>query len=243
MNQNVWTHTNTKAEYGITGAMGTPRAWLRRALAAQTLDDTTFQPGTLTPGEISIGGIWYRPCSVPITGMHRELFRFFKIPDPENIANPRKQQLVPVIGMCAAVPMHEIMNWLKIYKEHNAIFTWWNTPIDANMRAQDPSAGKRIRRQLDHAVVYKMLDAGKNRTEIARLLDFPPENIDYVAKKWKANTPLYEKFAKPRIDAIALIRDYKAGASAIQLADQYNTSQAYVYKLIRNNKCQDQNQL
>jgi len=140
--------------------------------------------------------------------------------------------LVPAIGVCAAVPMHEITHWLRMYKEHGAVFTWWNTPVNSAQRAIDPMAGKRQRRQLDHAQVYKMLDAGKTSKEIAQALDFPRENIDYVFKKWKNSVPLDVKYQKPRIDAVALVRDYHAGASPKELADQYNTAVAYVYKLI-----------
>jgi Mor family transcriptional regulator len=114
------------------------------------------------------------------------------------------------------------------------------------MRAVDPLAGRRPRRQLDHAQVYQMLDAGKDRKEISKLLDFPTENIDYVIKKWRAGLPLYEKFQKPRIDAKALMKDFRGGATPKQLADQYNTALAYVYKLIKIQKdleCLDPNQL
>jgi hypothetical protein len=249
MKQDAWTHTTTNAEYGTTGALGSPRAWLRRAFDCPSLDDTTFQPGSITPTEISVAGIWYKTSNgfnIPATGEHRELFRWFDVPPPEKMMRPRTQvALVPVIGVCAAVPMHEVLHWIKIYKESGATYTWWNTPVNRAQRAVDPLAGKRPRRQLDHSVVYKMLDAGKTRVEISKLLDFPKENIDYVIKKWRAGLPLYEKFQKPRIDAVALVQDYAAGASPQDLADKYTTALAYVYKLIKQQKeleCQDHNQ-
>jgi transposase len=176
--------------------------------------------------------------------MHRELFRWFEIPEVDKMMRPRTRvPLMPAIGMCAAVPMHEIMKWLKIYREHGAAYTWWNKPVNTSMRAVNPLAGKKERRQLDHAHVYRLLDAGKSKKEISQLLGFPPENIDYVERKWKAGLSLDTAQQKPRIDAVALVQDYANGTSARDLADQYNTSQAYVYKLIRNHRCQDQNQL
>lgn len=246
MKQDTWTHSTTNAEYGTTGALGSPRAWLRRAFDTATLDDTTFQPGSLTPNEISVAGVWYKETdgfNIPVTGNHRELFRWFDIPAPEQMMRPRTRvPLVPAIGVCAAVPMHEVLHWLKVYKEHGAAYTWWNTPINSAARAANPLAGKRQRRQLDHARVYRLLDAGKNRSEIAELLDFPKENIDYVIRKWKLGISLDTKHQKPRIDVQALIRDHGAGATANDLSVMYGTTPAYVYKLIKNSKCQNQDQ-
>lgn len=237
MREDYWTNSKTNTTLNVSGALGSPRAWLKRALDTATLDDTVFQPNSITPTEISVAGIWYRPCSIPITGMHRELFRRFDIPEPEQIMRPRTRvPLVPAIGVCAAVPMHEVLHWIKIYKAHGAEYTWWNTPVDRSMRAADPSAGKAPRRQLDHAVVYSMLDSGKTLPEIAKQLNFPRENISYVVKKWRAGLPLYEKFAKPRIDARVLLQDHMTGASPKELADKYTTSLAYVYKLIQQQK-------
>jgi hypothetical protein len=250
MKQDNWTHTTTRAEYGTTGALGSPRSWLRRALDTQTLDDTTFQPGSLTPTEISVAGVWYKQpdgYGLPITGMHRELFRYFDIPAPDQMMRPRTRvPLVPAIGVCAAVPAHEILKWIKIYRDHGATYTWWNTPINRAVRATDPLAGKRERNRLDHSEVYRMLDAGKNRTEISRSLGVPINNIDYVIKKWRLGLVSETIQNKPRIDVPALIRDHDGGATATELAVAYATTPAYVYKLINQskaNKCQDLNQL
>jgi hypothetical protein len=196
-----------------------------------------------------VAGIWYKQpggYSLPVTGMHRELFRWFDIPEPEKMMRPKSSvPLVPVIGLCAAVPMHEVMKWIQVYKDHGATYTWWNTPKDQSQRAAQVDVEKPKRRQLDHAVVYKMLDSGKDRNQIAELLGVPKVNIDYVVHKWRAGLPLYEKWAKPRIDAKALFAEHLAGASPQQLADRHNTALAYVYKLIAQQKetqCQDHNQ-
>lgn len=247
MNQDTWTHTVTRAEYGTTGALGSPRAWLRRAYDAPSLDDATFQPGSLTPTEISIAGIWYKQpegYGLPVTGMHRELFRFFEIPEPDKMMKPRTRTLlVPAIGVAAAVPMHEVLKWVKIYRDHGATFVWWNSPVNSSARAINPLSGKRERRHLDHAAVYKMLDAGKTKKEIAQLLGFPPENIDYVIKKWRLGLAAETDQNKPRIDVEALMRDYHGGSKASDLAVSYGTTPAYVYKLIKASKCQDLSQL
>ena len=55
---------------------------------------------------------------------------------------------------------------------------------------------------------------------------------------------LNEQIQKPRIDARALVRDFQCGATPEQLADQYNTSRGYVYRLIKQQRlkqCQEPN--
>lgn len=182
MKQDRWTNTRTLVEYGTNGALGSPRSWIRRALDSTNVADMTFEPGSLTPHEISVAGIWYRPCSVPITGMYRELFRFFKIPKPELIVRATHLvPVVPVIGMCAAVPMDEVVKWVQIYKNHGAAFTWWNAPQDVAVRA----AKAVNRRRTDHEQVFRLLDAGLTRTAICEQLDLPMPNLDYIVKKWE----------------------------------------------------------
>lgn len=235
MQEDVWTNTKTKAEYGVTGPLGSPRSWLRRALDAQSLDDTTFQPGSLTQYEISVAGIWYQKpdgYSLPITGMHRELFRWFDIPEPERMVRFNKKNLVPAIGICAAVPMHEVMHWLKVYEAHGAAYTWWKRPTNQAMRAV--GEGLRVRRKLDHHAVYRMLDAGMKASEIAVKLDFPVPNIDYVVKKWRAGEQL--KPHKPHLDKVAVLEACRAGVPVKDIAVHHNTSPAYIYRLLEDHK-------
>lgn len=241
MQEDVWTNTKTNTEYGVTGPLGSPRAWLRRALDAQTLDDTTFQHGTITPHEISVAGIWYKQPAgygLPVTGMHRELFRWFEIPPAHRMIGSNKKNYVPALGLCAAVPMHEVMNWLKTYTAHGAAYVWWKRPTNESMRAA--TEGLRVRRQLDHAVVYKLLDAGKTTTEIGKQLGFPEPNIAYVAKKWRNGVVLGAR--KPHLDVDAIVAAKRAGVPVKEIAIQFNTTPAYLYKKFGNIKCQDPNQ-
>jgi len=182
MKQDRWSNTKTQVEYGTNGALGSPRAWIRRALDFNNVADMTFEPGSLTPPEISVAGIWYRPCSVPITGRHRELFRYFQAPEQHNMAKNRNiVPLVSVIGMCAAVPLAEVMTWIQVYKTHGAAFTWWNAPQDSAVRAVKLAS----RRRTDHEQVFALLDAGLTRIAISEQLDLPMPNLDYIARKWQ----------------------------------------------------------
>lgn len=232
MKQDTWTDTATRVEFGTTGALGSPRAWLRRALDTAVIDDVTFQTGTITPHEISVAGIWYKKpegYGIPITGTHRELFRWFAIPQAHQMHRPRNSvALVPAIGVCAAVPLAEVLHWIDVYREHGAAFTWWNMPQDRAVRAR---AEKPKRRQLDHARVYDMLEQGMKPIEIGRALDFPTPNIDYVAKKWRQGVPLRER--KSFVDQTAMLDAARAGASAVELANRFSVSPAYVYSVLQ----------
>ena len=189
MKQDRWTHSLTRVEYGTTGPLGSPRAWLRRALDTPIIQDVSFKPGSLTTHEISVAGIWYRQpegYGIPITGSHRELFRYWSIPADTEMTRPRPwTQLHPVIGMCAAVPMSEVLHWIDVYKRHGAVFTWWNTPQDCAVRAVEQHAVEKTRRTTNHEQVFKLLDLGLTRKAISEQLDLPMENLAYITKKWE----------------------------------------------------------
>jgi len=231
MKQDTWVDTNTRIEYGTTGALGSPRAWLRRALDVAFLDDTTFRAGSITPHEISVAGIWYKKpegYGIPITGSHRELFRWFDIPEAHQMHRPRNRvRLVPAIGVCAAVPMAEVLHWIQVYKDHGAAYTWWNTPQDRAVRASEE---RPRRRQLDHGRVYEMLDSGMKPIDIGRVLNFPTPNIDYVAKKWRQGLPLKDRSAF--VDQEALFEASRKGTPVSELSEQFDVSPAYIYSIL-----------
>lgn len=230
MQQDIWTNTITSTTYGITGPLGSPRGWLRRALNVANLDDTTFHETSITPPEISVAGIWYRPAvGLPETGAHRELIRWFEVPDPENMTRSNTKNMVPAIGIAAAVPMHEVLFWIKEYKKSGAAYTWWKTPANKSARVSDSEKPKR--RQLDHAAIYEMLELGLTTYEIAKRLDIPGPNIDYVKKKWLRGDVIGER--KAALDVGAIRSDIHDGVSAVEVAAKYNTSESYVYRMMR----------
>lgn len=230
MQQDTWTNTKTNTTLGITGALGSPRGWLRRALDVANLDDTTFHATSITPHEISVAGVWYKPVThLPITGEYRELFRWFDIPAEENIYRRTNKPLLPAVGIAATVPQHEIMHWIKLYQRNGAAWTWWKTPENRSIRASESEKGQR--RQLDYPTIYAMLDKGMTPTQISHQLDIPTPNIDYVKKKWLAGAP--PTVYKNKINVSALRADYQAGMRAPALAEKYNTSESYVYRMMR----------
>ena len=230
MQQDIWTNTRTNVTYGITGPLGSPRGWLRRALDVANLDDTTFHATSITPPEISIAGIWYLPVSgLPATGSHRELIRWFEIPDTEHMTRRYNRELLPAVGIAAAVPIGEIMHWLQVYRDAGAAYTWWKTPENKSVRAS--TSEKPRRRQLDYPLIYSLLDRGLTVQQISKQLDIPTGNIDYVKKKWENKDVLEDR--KPFLDMEEIRQDYLSGLKAPEIAEKHGTSKSYVYRVMR----------
>jgi len=228
MQQDTWTNTTTNTTAGVTGPLGSPRAWLRRALDVTNIDDATFHATSITPYEISVAGIWYLPATNLPYSEHRELIRWFDAPDPEHMVRTANRVMYPVIGIAAAVPMHEVMSYIKTYRSAGAAYTWWKTPENKSVRAV---AEKPRRRQLDHAKVYAMLDAGMRAIDISKELDFPTPNIDYVVKKWRNGVPLINRKRFCKQDE--LITAYRSGLPVSKVADKFEVSEAYIYNLLK----------
>lgn len=230
MREDIWTNTKTNTTSGITGPLGSPRGWLRRALDVSNLDDTTFHPTSITPPEISVAAVWYKPVKdLPATGSHRELIRWFDAPDPDHMVRKYNRELLPAVGVAAAVPYHEVMHWLKVYQQAGADFVWWKRPENKSARAS--TSERPQRRQLDYPAIYALLDQGLTPTEISRRMDIPTPNIDYVKKKWLAGDK--PTIHKSQIDVDALRRDYFGGMRAPAIAEKYGTSESYVYRMMR----------
>lgn len=229
MQQDIWINTTTNTSIGVTGPLGSPRAWLRRALDVASLDDTAFHQTSITPHEISVAGIWYLPVTkLPVTD-HRELIRWFEAPAPEHIMTRTANRIMqPIVGIATAVPMHEVMACVKLYRESDAAYVWWKTPQNKSVRA---CVDKPKRRQLDHNKVYKMLDSGMRPADISRVLGFPTPNIDYVAKKWRQGIPLIER--QTFVDQAELCDTHREGTPVGELAVKFNVSPAYIYSILK----------
>ena len=229
MREDRWTNSKTNTELGVTGPLGSPRAWLRRAFDAASLDDIAFQPGALTPHEISVGAVWYKPCTLPVTNDYRTLYRYFDIPAVTEIhKNIKQEPLLPAIGVAMAVPVDQIVAWIKLARESGAAYTWWKTPENKSLRVADVRPKKN---QLDHAKIYELLDQGMTRREIAQLLNYPPNNVDYVVKKWTNGIPLSRQ--QPWANKMEMVQDFLAGTPVSVLAEQYKKSPAYIHKVVK----------
>jgi len=120
----------------------------------------------------------------------------------------------------------------------------FSTTVNSAARVLNPGAGQRTRNRLDHSEVYKLLDAGRDRTWIAEHFGVPANNIDYVIKKWKLGLNSDTIQNKPRIDVEALLRDHDTGMGASELSVKYATTPAYVYRLVgRRKKWHERNPL
>ena len=229
MKEDSWTNCQTMATLGVTGPLGSPRAWLRRAFDATSLDDTVFHPNSLTPYEISVAGIWYKPCTLPLADGHRTLYRYFDIPTLTELhRNIRRQTSMPAIGVAVAVPMNHVMSWIKTARASGAALTWWKTPENKSHRATNP---RPARNQLDHARIYQLLDQGLTRGDIAQQLNYPLNNVDYVIKKWEKEIPLTNQ--QTWANKVEMIEDFRSGIPVSLLAAKYKKSPSYIHKVVK----------
>lgn len=234
MKENMWTDTATHRTVAINSRLGSPRAWLRKALDAPNLLDVSFEAGSLTPQEITVGAIWYRPHSVPDIAQHC-LWRFFDIPAHSQIWTTRKnEQEVGAIGVAISVKFNEIMPTVVALQRSGAAFTWWARPDTR------PVAIAQVRRRtkIDHDEVIDLIKQGKTRTEIAYILDINANNVDYIKKKFEkdpdyrivpSKNPAREKY----LDQDAFIRDYENNISMQQLTVKYKVSPSHLYNILK----------
>lgn len=229
MREDIWTNTKTKIELGKTGPLGAPGAWLRRAYDVVSVDDHPFLPNTITPHELSVAGVWYRPCQLPDTGNIRTLYRFFDIPSAHDMhRHTRVKEHVPAIGVAICAPAKDVMQYLRQFELAGAAYVFWRMPSNKSIRA---SANVVPRRQIDHAAIYAELDKGLTNRQIADKLDYPIHNVEYVTKKWRAGQSLSNRAAY--CDKAALLADVAAGLTVPELSIKHNKSKAYIYALLK----------
>jgi len=228
MKENTWSAVRTARTVGTTSKLGSPRSWLRRAYDVPSLADIVFEPGSLTPGSITVAGIWYRPAQLPQLTEH-SLYRFFDLPPVDQIWNTRASgKTVPAVGVCAVVEFKNIMRTIKQFEAGGAEFTWWARP---NAEAI-PVSARKYKTKIDHDEVFKHLDAGLTRGEIGNLLDINPNNVDYIRRKWEKQKSGDKTAVKHQyIDKTALHQDLSAKCYTVgELAKKYECSPSYIYR-------------
>jgi hypothetical protein len=142
--------------------------------------------------------------------------------------NIKRENLFPAIGVAVAMPMDQVIAWIKTARDSGAAYTWWKTPENRSHRVTDARLKKN---QLDHAKIYQLLDQGLARREIAQQLNYPANNVDYVIKKWTKGIPLSNQQTWTK--KIEMIEDFRAGVPVSVLAEQYKKNPAYIYKVAK----------
>lgn len=233
MRENYWINCKTNIEVGTNTQAGSPRAWLMRAVGSSQPGDLYLQEGSLHPKTIAVAGLWLRDPNLKLPDMqdNKTLYRFFDLPDPlERGSRARNRQTY--IGMCSAVPKHEILTWLSVFRRTGAVWIWWSHPEKG-----DYYATERVKnyKTLDHVELYRRFDAGQLDTQLlAEEFDATKNSIEYVLKKWRAGKPAARcRNSAPLTQEVReqILQDLKLGTESYSsIAEKYNTSRHTVSK-------------
>ena len=168
MRENYWVNAFTNAEVHVNCPAGSPRAWVLKSMGAPS-GELYIQPGSMYPKSVGIAGLWIRDgARLPDLGNNRTLYRFFDL--PENLSRPHHQKRnkkQAYIGVCACIPAHEIMMWMRAFKESGCKWLWWSMPEPEPER--EVKVKKRI--SLDHIALYKEFETGGHIINSCKLID------------------------------------------------------------------------
>ena len=229
MRENYWVNAFTNAEIHVHCPAGSPRAWVLKSLGAPQ-GELYIQPGSLYPKSVAIAGLWVRDgARLPDMGEYKTLYRFFDLPD--NLARPasKKNNIQAYIGMCSCVPEHEIIKWIRAFKETGCKWLWWAKP--------EPEPAIRtvvsLKQRHDHEHYYTLFDQGLDALGLVDKLGISKHTARYIYKKWLQKKSAQHIDVSPLTDEdIDNIRgDLVAGELTQQeIADRYGTTRATVNK-------------
>lgn len=229
MNADKWTNTQSLLQIGNNSVLGTPRSWINRAVGCK-YQDLNQQATSLTPGRITVAGVWFRPCVLPDTGDLPAIYRFFAL-DPKFCGRGTGTNLQPVIGMGVAVPADDIYQWRQRIERSGAVWTWWSWP-DASAECVMITDGGR--RQLDHQRLYDLFNTGLTVREVAAQLGIGVNAIHYVYKKWQAGLPADKTAGRRGVDHASIAEDLRTGEFTMtEIAVRNKTTRATVWKVKR----------
>lgn len=237
MRENFWINTNTNVEVGINTSAGSPRAWLMRAVGQNcTANELDLVPGSLHPKLITVAGLWRRGKQLPDTGNNKTLFRFFDL--PENLGarkvgrKTEDSETITYIGMCSAVPEHEILMWIRAFKKTGADWTWWAYPEEAHFKDPNKIDGRPKNKKLDHELLYERFEQGAQNISLALEFDVDATAIAYVRKKWMQGKPA--KSTDNRLtdqELEEMFTEIRAGKKTLtEIADDFKVARATVSK-------------
>jgi hypothetical protein len=233
MRENFWINCKTNIELGTNTQAGSPRAWLQRAVGAGQTGDLYLQEGSLHPKTIAVAGLWRRDLHMrlPDLQQNKTLYRFFDLPDPlEHGSRARGRE--NFIGVCSAVPKHEILTWLSVFRRTGAVWIWWAHPEKPDYYTTER---KKVYKTLDHAELYRRFEAGDvDCFQLADEYGTHRNNIEYVLKKWQAGKPAERcRNSAPLTLQVReqILEDLRLGTeSYTSIAEKYNTSRHTVSK-------------
>lgn len=221
MRPDIWHNCRTHHTVGVNTILGSPRSWVNRSLGVRKAD-YDLHDTSLDPRSVSLAGIWPRGVSLPDTGAHHALYRFFDLPeDPRYINSGIARDLRPMVGVAMALPGDLVFECSKAWAG-SADWLWWSWP--------QPHRKKQVHSNLDHQRLYQLFDTGLTHNQVARQENLIPASVKYVWNKWAAGKPPVTK-ARRFNDHDEIVQRLQAGFTVTQVANEYSISPVWVYKI------------
>lgn len=226
MREDVWTH-RTGATIGVNNDIGSPRAWLNRALDTRQRD-LLLADGSVYPKQLTVAGIWRRGHALPIMQVYT-LYRYFRMKELESIVRAsqgRDRIWYPAIGLVVAMPFEDIIETRQRFYEAGAEWIWWSRPGNV------PAAETHQRQTVDHQAVYELLESGMDPIDIAQKMKYKIDSVKYVKRKWEEGLPVKIQ-REPAYDRLAVEDAIRSGRMRKEIAAEFGISGYTVHKIAK----------
>jgi len=232
--ENTWLNSRTQVITGVNKTPGSPRMWPNRAF--DTSGSIDASQSLLKPKHLSVAAVWLRPC-VTLDFPYTSIIRFFdlQIKQRNNRWVP-KPAPVHAIGIAWCVPYDDIFQVVRTLSFSGAEMVWWCTP-DMEKEAPKTMMELGIRSRLDHAVLYQRFEQGHTPMQVATELNIMVPTVRYVYRKWQLGKPSqHVNTGRQKIDHLALLDDYRANLTVIEIATRHNCTPGTVHAIARHHR-------
>ena len=222
-----WQNSQTGVEVGVNTILGSPRAWVNRAVGCK-YQDLGQLDSSLHPTQLTVAGVWPRNHKIIDTGPYQAIYRYFEL--PANFYTTTKfTHLRPMIGVAVAVPSDLILPTQQAMRALAAEWTWWSLPSERPKSTYMPVTE---RAQIDHAEVYKLFDQGLDAITVAQQQNLSPNSVRYIHAKWLAGKPAQSRKTRPTLNHEAILQDLREGIYGMkEIADRNGTTRTTVWKI------------
>lgn len=231
MTPDKWTHTATRLEIGTNSMLGTPRSWVNRACGCK-LADMHVQASSIDPKLITVGAIWFRPCTLPDIGNRQAIYRYFAI-SADFVGRGQGNNVKSALGMGIVAPPEEIIHWQRTFKESGASWIWWGYPVKVEKSKITINVNHTLGANIDHAKLYSLFEQGMTPKQVSNQTGLIDESVRYIWHKWRNGKPAVNgkgQRTKP-VDHDAIIEDVRSGMFSMnEIAQRNDTTRATVWK-------------
>lgn len=227
MTEQRWQNSQTGIEIGVNTVLGSPRAWITRAVGSRNLD---IQESSLHPNQITVAGIWARPMQAFDTGSQSAIYRYFELP-LDFYTQSRSRSMRSMIGVAVATAADQILATRSRMTAAGAEWTWWAWPAETRTSYYTPVATRTV---IDHPHLYALFDQGLTAAEVAQLQGLSITSVKYVHEKWQSGRPAQVRPARPCLNHQAIVDDLRSGAYGMkEIADRNGTTRTTVWRIRR----------